>query len=154
MRPRCGILNPGETVAVSILLKPEHLLSDNGKDKFLIMCMPSMDIQSSQVAEFWKKVGQQSVNMEQHRLYCTYKDVGTNAHQAIGNGGVNSGSSGDKKEDHMSTVSSLDAIFPRCYAAFILYVLHYIGFVYFFLSLYKRRDRLIVYYINQLGIIF
>ncbi|XP_005190834.1 motile sperm domain-containing protein 2 [Musca domestica] len=86
VRPRCGILYPGSTITVNILLKPEHSLSENGKDKFLIMCMPSMDIQSNQVTEFWKKAGQQSVNMEQHRLYCTYKEGAEKSSQLVANG--------------------------------------------------------------------
>lgn len=48
--------------------------------------MPSMDIQSNQVTEFWKKAGQQSVNMEQHRLYCTYKEGAEKSSQLVANG--------------------------------------------------------------------
>ncbi|XP_075162191.1 motile sperm domain-containing protein 2-like [Haematobia irritans] len=99
VRPRCGIIIPGETIVVNILLKPEHKLSENGKDKFLVMCIPAVDVQAQNIVEYWRKVGQQDPNMEQHRFYCTYVDDGSSTQTTMANG-VGGNSSGDKKEDH------------------------------------------------------
>lgn len=106
--PRSGILNPGESISVNILLKPEHNLSENSKDKFLIMCLPAVDIQTSQIVDFWKKQGNNAANVEQHRLCCVYKDasvgVGSSGTAIISNG--YSASSGDKKME--SSVKASD----------------------------------------------
>uniref|UniRef100_A0A1B0FK55 Major sperm protein n=1 Tax=Glossina morsitans morsitans TaxID=37546 RepID=A0A1B0FK55_GLOMM len=75
VRPRCGLINPGETTTVNILLKAEHSLSDNARDKFLIMCLPAREISNAQVGEFWKKQNNNGPNVEQHRLCCIYKDA-------------------------------------------------------------------------------
>ncbi|TMW52556.1 hypothetical protein DOY81_002381 [Sarcophaga bullata] len=104
VRPRLGILNSGETVSVNIHLKPEHNLSENGKDKFLIMCLPAHDLQPHQNADFWKKLDNNATNIEQHRLCCIYKDH-ENAliSPIIGNG--YSASSGDKKVETPKKIS-------------------------------------------------
>uniref|UniRef100_A0A1A9W4J6 MSP domain-containing protein n=1 Tax=Glossina brevipalpis TaxID=37001 RepID=A0A1A9W4J6_9MUSC len=75
VRPRCGLINAGETTTVNILLKAEHSLSDNARDKFLIMCLPAREISNAQVGEFWKKQNNNGPNVEQHRLCCIYKDA-------------------------------------------------------------------------------
>ncbi|XP_013116417.1 motile sperm domain-containing protein 2 isoform X2 [Stomoxys calcitrans] len=86
VKPRCGILNPGETVVVNILLKPEHKLSGNGKDKFLIMCVPALDVQPQHVVEYWRKVGQDSPDMENYRFLCSYTDDDKSTPKVIANG--------------------------------------------------------------------
>jgi len=74
VRPRCGYIMPGETVSISILLKPDHQLS---KDKFLIMSIQvpnSVDMSSIQPAEMWIDKSVSTPGVEQHRLVCVSKD--------------------------------------------------------------------------------
>ncbi|XP_065359809.1 motile sperm domain-containing protein 2-like [Calliphora vicina] len=104
VRPRIGILNPGETVAVNILLKPEHNLSDNAKDKFLIMCLPAVDVQTNQNADFWKKLDNNAPNVEQHRLCCIYRDSESGQSATMISNGY-SASSGDKKLESSTKLS-------------------------------------------------
>ncbi|XP_037938002.1 motile sperm domain-containing protein 2-like isoform X1 [Teleopsis dalmanni] len=79
VRPRCGVLNQGESVTVNILLKPDQTLADGGlkkeKDKFLVMVhpVPSNIDQSEPMTTFWKQVPPNSPNIEEHRLTCVYK---------------------------------------------------------------------------------
>ncbi|XP_023302799.2 motile sperm domain-containing protein 2-like [Lucilia cuprina] len=96
VRPRLGILNPGETIQVNILLKPEHNLSESAKDKFLIMCLPAVDVQSNQNVDFWKKLDNNTTNIEQHRLCCIYSDNEMMPNTTMVSNGYNA-SSGDKK---------------------------------------------------------
>lgn len=106
VRPRLGILNPGESIVVNIFLKPEHNLSENGKDKFLIMCLPAVDVQTNQNADFWKKLDNNAANVEQHRLCCVYKDSEIGGNTGMISNGY-SASSGDKKLESSTKVKCL-----------------------------------------------
>lgn len=97
-------MNPGENISVNIYLKPEHNLSENGKDKFLIMCLPAVDVDPSQNADFWKKLDNNDPNIEQHRLCCVYKDSEMFTRAAVLSNGYSASSSGDKSLDHSTKV--------------------------------------------------
>ncbi|XP_030371885.1 motile sperm domain-containing protein 2-like [Scaptodrosophila lebanonensis] len=74
VRPRCGVLGPNESTEVNIWLKSEHSLSEDAKDKFLVMGMPavSKDCGASEVADMWKNKPQNCPDVEQHRLVCRF----------------------------------------------------------------------------------
>lgn len=106
VRPRCGILNPGETVLVNILLKTEHHLSETSKDKFLVMCIPvpqGIELTSQQMSEVWKHKQFNSPEVEQHRLTCVYKSV-----DKIRNGHVTDEK--DKTKSNQETPSSINDV--------------------------------------------
>lgn len=66
-------MNPGDTTAINIELKSDYALSEEGKDKFLFMCLAAPDVITSHVVEFWKQQHNQH-NVELHRLTCLYND--------------------------------------------------------------------------------
>lgn len=66
-------MNPGDSTAISIELKSDYSLSEEGKDKFLFMCLAAPDVITSHVVEFWKQQHNQH-NVELHRLTCLYND--------------------------------------------------------------------------------
>lgn len=66
-------MNPGDTTTINIGLKSDYALSEEGKDKFLVMCLSAPDVITSHVVEFWKQQHNQH-NIEQHRLTCLYND--------------------------------------------------------------------------------
>lgn len=94
VRPRCGVMKANQTVSVNILLKAEHRLGDDQRDKFLVMCMPApadMDSSTPQhVADVWRQKQIDNAEIEQHRLCCVYKNSEENAR----NGGYGSGIGG------------------------------------------------------------
>ncbi|KAH8415682.1 hypothetical protein KR222_008663 [Zaprionus bogoriensis] len=86
VRPRCGVIAPKEEAEVGIWLKPDHQLSNDSKDKFLVMATPmnSADCTSSEVAELWKEKAAADPDVENHRLVCRL-------------GGKDGGSKGDSQ---------------------------------------------------------
>ncbi|XP_032291163.1 motile sperm domain-containing protein 2 [Drosophila virilis] len=72
VRPRCGVVQPNETTDVSIWLKPDHTLSSDGKDKFLVMATSTPDGGSGaqEVIELWREKTANDSDVENYRLVC------------------------------------------------------------------------------------
>lgn len=57
VRPSTGILTPGSSVTINVVLQPgPNVTLLLNKDKFLVMCMEMTDLNTSQhdIAELWK----------------------------------------------------------------------------------------------------
>ncbi|KAH8378932.1 hypothetical protein KR009_002140 [Drosophila setifemur] len=74
VRPRCGVILPNQETAIRIWLKPEHQLSPELKDKFLVMAMRAPACDGVDVSELWKTKAQTGEDVEQHRLVCRFDD--------------------------------------------------------------------------------
>ncbi|KAH8257588.1 hypothetical protein KR038_011670 [Drosophila bunnanda] len=70
VRPRCGVIQPNQTAAINIWLKPEHQVSCDNKDKFLVMAM-EMPNPSCDVTDMWRNKSPNAMDVEQHRLICS-----------------------------------------------------------------------------------
>lgn len=72
MRPRCGVIAPNAETEVGIWLKSDHQLSNDCKDKFLVMAIQSTnsDCANTEVAELWKEKTANDQDVENHRLIC------------------------------------------------------------------------------------
>ncbi|EDW37730.1 GL21079 [Drosophila persimilis] len=75
VRPRCGIISPNEKAEISIWLKSEYKLSEDSKDKFLVMAMivPGT-CGGADVAELWRNKCTGGPEIEQHRLVCRFEN--------------------------------------------------------------------------------
>ncbi|XP_023037517.1 motile sperm domain-containing protein 2 isoform X1 [Drosophila willistoni] len=81
VRPRCGVLDPQEVTEINIWLKQEHTLSEENKDKFLVMAMAiphksSKDCNAADIAELWRNKPTSCPDIEQHRLVCRFHGAG------------------------------------------------------------------------------
>ncbi|XP_017071246.1 motile sperm domain-containing protein 2 isoform X3 [Drosophila eugracilis] len=76
VRPRCGIIQPNQSASINIWLKSEHKLSEESKDKFLVMAMVASggECGGSDVAEMWRNKSPTAVDVEQHRLVCRFEE--------------------------------------------------------------------------------
>lgn len=76
VRPRCGIIQPNQEATINIWLKSEHKLSDDSKDKFLVMAMvaPGGECGGADVTELWRSKSPTSADVEQHRLVCRFDE--------------------------------------------------------------------------------
>ncbi|EDW50635.1 motile sperm domain-containing protein 2 isoform X1 [Drosophila sechellia] len=76
VRPRCGIIQPNQEATINIWLKSEHKLSDDSKDKFLVMAMvaPGGECSGADVTELWRSKSPTSADVEQHRLVCRFDE--------------------------------------------------------------------------------
>lgn len=72
VRPRCGVIAPNAETEVGIWLKSDQQLSNDSKDKFLIMATQSSSAEccNSEVAELWKEKTANDQDVENHRLVC------------------------------------------------------------------------------------
>ncbi|XP_055377202.1 motile sperm domain-containing protein 2-like isoform X4 [Condylostylus longicornis] len=74
VKPSSGILAPGHSASIHVILQPGQQISVMSKDKFLVMCMQMPEdvkpnIQA--ITELWKNTPPTSLQIEQHRLKCT-----------------------------------------------------------------------------------
>ncbi|XP_043071478.1 motile sperm domain-containing protein 2 isoform X2 [Drosophila grimshawi] len=72
VRPRCGVVLANDIAEVSIWLKPDHQLSTDTKDKFLVMAViaPSIDSSATEITELWRQKDTTDPDVENHRLVC------------------------------------------------------------------------------------
>ncbi|KAH8339079.1 hypothetical protein KR074_002664 [Drosophila pseudoananassae] len=78
VRPRCGVIQPNQAASINIWLKSEHQLSDENKDKFLVMAMlaPGPECGGTDVADIWRNKASGAADVEQHRLVCRFDGKG------------------------------------------------------------------------------
>ncbi|XP_055529047.1 motile sperm domain-containing protein 2-like [Wyeomyia smithii] len=127
VRPSSGMLIPGETATISVVLQQGQQINTISREKFLVMCMAlnNETSKTQDLAELWKNTPVSSASVEQHRLRCALPanlDDGTmrNGMPPFGSGGAGGGDmygagvgsvtySGDKQFSHFQqTVSQLN----------------------------------------------
>ncbi|XP_037933703.1 motile sperm domain-containing protein 2-like [Teleopsis dalmanni] len=77
VKPRCGLLQTGESVSINIALKPGEKIADGiGRDKFLVMASPILfNIDPARpMTEFWKQMPPNS-DIKEYRLSCAYEST-------------------------------------------------------------------------------
>lgn len=90
VKPSSGLLAPGATTTINVVLQQGQQISLMSKDKFLVMCMAipnDFNYNPQAIAEFWKKAPSTSDQIEQHRLKCTLPNSATG--DGFKNGRVN-----------------------------------------------------------------
>ncbi|XP_037933699.1 uncharacterized protein LOC119668308 [Teleopsis dalmanni] len=75
VKPIAGILKKGESVKVTINLKPGHTIAEShGKDKFLVLVMPvPVGVHQKEPLKIWKENLPHNSYIEETRLVCAYK---------------------------------------------------------------------------------
>lgn len=73
VRPSTGVLPPGASVTINVVLQQGQQVITLNREKFLVMCMAfgsDMSSSSHDLAELWKNTSANSASVEQHRLKC------------------------------------------------------------------------------------
>lgn len=74
VRPSTGVLSPGASVTINVVLQQGQQVIALNREKFLVMCMAfgsDMSTSSHDLAELWKNTSPNSGSVEQHRLKCS-----------------------------------------------------------------------------------
>ncbi|XP_048515667.1 motile sperm domain-containing protein 2-like isoform X2 [Athalia rosae] len=116
VRPSTGILKPAQTTQITVMLQSGYTLHGLPRnDKFLVMCLPVKDANTSaqELNEIWKTSGK---NAKQHRLGCAGAG-GENEEPSKSALYSNSGSNGDRTIDRLvSRVTQLEDCHSRHHA--------------------------------------
>lgn len=87
VRPSNGIITPGTSNKVNIVLQQGHQLGSILRDKFLVMSMPFVDMDpSTDIPELWRNTPINSPNVEQYRLRCSVPANSNDDNQKNGGG--------------------------------------------------------------------
>uniref|UniRef100_A0A1B0CKR3 Putative phosphatidylinositol transfer protein pdr16 n=1 Tax=Lutzomyia longipalpis TaxID=7200 RepID=A0A1B0CKR3_LUTLO len=142
VRPSSGVLAPGSTTTVNVVLVPGCQLTTLSREKFLVMCMAlgaDKQTNSQDIAELWKNTPSHSHLVEQHKLKCHLPGVSHVAEVSFRNGNAFSGSSGSDSDRQLShlvrevhdlseSVERLDARLKRNQILFFLALLAIVSF--------------------------
>ncbi|XP_058458227.1 motile sperm domain-containing protein 2-like [Malaya genurostris] len=74
VRPSTGVLSPGGSVTINVVLQQGQQVTTLGREKFLVMCMAlgnDLSTNTHDLAELWKNTAANSASVEQHRLKCS-----------------------------------------------------------------------------------
>ncbi|XP_059610439.1 motile sperm domain-containing protein 2-like isoform X2 [Phlebotomus argentipes] len=137
VRPSSGVLAPGSSMTVNVVLVPGCQLSALSREKFLVMCMAlgaDKQTNSQDIAELWKNTPSHSHLVEQHKLKCLLPGLSHVSEVSFKNGTAFSGSSGsdsDRQISHLvqtvhelnDTVARLDSRLKKNQMLFFLALL-------------------------------
>ncbi|KAH8270164.1 hypothetical protein KR018_005089 [Drosophila ironensis] len=106
VRPRCGVIQPDQTVSINIWLKSEFQISSENKDKFLVMAMPAPPMEcGADIAELWRNKACLPDDVEQHRLVCRLDSLCTQT--SVDTSGTGKGKKPSKTDCKSGAVSSI-----------------------------------------------
>ncbi|XP_058829767.1 motile sperm domain-containing protein 2-like isoform X2 [Topomyia yanbarensis] len=74
VRPSTGVLSPGGSVTINVVLQQGQQINTLSREKFLVMCMGlsgELSTNTHDLAELWKNTSANSASVEQHRLKCS-----------------------------------------------------------------------------------